>query len=73
MTKRDAGLGAGLHIDRIIADAEAGDDAEPAALRDALPPEAMGQQDQRVEILQLSRANRAWRIRGTPSRPRARS
>ncbi len=51
--QRDARLGAGVDIDRVVADAEAGDDREPSALRHALRGEAMGEQDQRVEVLEL--------------------
>ena len=51
--QRDAGLGAGRHIHRVIADAEAGDHREPAIGVDALPPEACAQQDESVEIRQL--------------------
>ena len=46
-------FGAGIDVDRVVADAEASDDGEPAAFRHAAGVEAMGQQDQRVEILEL--------------------
>ena len=58
----DAGLRAGLDVDGVVADAEAGDDGEAAALRDARRVEAMGEQDQRVEILELFGAQRVVRF-----------
>ena len=44
----DAGLGAGRDVDAVVADAEAGDDGEPAVGRHALLREPRHQQDQRV-------------------------
>ena len=61
--QRDIGIGAGLDIDRIIANAEAGDDRKPPALRHAFAPETMREQDQRIEILQLLALDRAGGIR----------
>ena len=62
---------AGIDVDGVVADAEARDDGEPAALRHALRGEAMGEQDQRVEILELVGPDRIGRLRETPSRRRA--
>src|SRR5579872_4200073 len=52
-SERDAGPRAGLDIDRVVADAEAGDDSEPAIRVDAAFGEAMREQNQRIEILEL--------------------
>ena len=73
--QRDPGAGAGLDIDRVVADAEAGDDGEPSALRHALGGEAVGEQDQRVEVLELLGPDRARRFeeRDLDARARARS
>ena len=60
MHQGDVGFRAGRDIDRVIADAEARDDAEPPAFRNALRREAVGQQDQRVEILKLVAAQADW-------------
>ena len=46
--QRDAGLGAGRDVDAVVADAEAGDDGEPAVRRHARLAELRHQQDQRV-------------------------
>ena len=55
----DPGPGAGLDVDGVVADAEAGHHREAAALRHALGREAVGEQDQRVEVLELLGAERA--------------
>src|SRR6516164_5800006 len=48
--KSDSGLGAGGHIDVVVADADLGDQAEPMVGRDALSCESWKKQDQRIMI-----------------------
>ena len=60
--KRDPRARAGLHVDRVVADAEAGDDSEPSVRVDAVLREAMRQKNQRVEILELVGLHRIARL-----------
>ena len=53
----DVSSRAGGNIHRVIANAEARDDREAAGLRHARRVEAVGQQDQRIEILELVATN----------------
>jgi hypothetical protein len=46
--QRDAVVGAGLDVDAVVADAEAGHDPEPAVGRDARARELRHEEDQRV-------------------------
>ena len=52
--ERDAGRRAGRDVDIVVADAEARDEAQAAARRDAARIEAGRQQDQGVEALQVA-------------------
>lgn len=54
----DAGLGAGLHVHRVVADSEARHHGEAPVGMNALLGEAMGKQDEGVEIGQLVGAQR---------------
>ena len=58
MTSGDAGLGAGRHVDIVVADAEARHHGEASVGMDALAREARHQQDQRVEVGDLVGAHR---------------
>ena len=51
--ERDTGPRASLDIDRIVADAEPRHDGEPAAFRHAARVEAVGQEDQGIDLLEL--------------------
>ena len=50
--------GAGVHVDRVVADAETRHDGKPAVGRNAVLREALGQQDERIEIGELLGSNR---------------
>ena len=58
----DPGIRAGLDVDGVVADAEAGNDSETTASRNARRLEAMCKQDQRVEILKLFGTQRVVRF-----------
>ena len=60
--ERDPRLRASLDVDRIVADAEAGDDSEPAIRVDAVLREAVRKKDQRVEIRKLVGLHRIARL-----------
>ena len=60
--ERDPRLRAGLDVDRVVADAEAGDDGEPAVGMDAVLREAVREKDQRVEIRKLVGLHRIARL-----------
>ncbi len=49
----NACLGASIDIDRIVADTKTGHGGKPATFRHATGIETVGEQDQRIEILQL--------------------
>ena len=61
--ERDAGLRAGLDIDSVVADAEAGDDGEAPVRMDAVFRKAVREKDQRVEILKLVGLHRIARLK----------
>ena len=62
MTSAIPACRAGLHIDRVVADAEAGDDGEPAVRVDAVLCEAMRKKNQRIEIRELVGLHRIARL-----------
>ena len=61
--ERDARPRAGVHIDRVVADAEAGDDGEATVRVDALFREAVREKNQRVEIRELVGFQRIARLK----------
>ena len=56
--QRDAGSGAGVHVDRVVAHAETRHDGESTVGRNTVLREALGQQNERIEIGELLGSNR---------------